>query len=44
MMNYYRKKRDEIEPVGKFLNDQRYVIELKSRASGKNTKIPMTGI
>jgi hypothetical protein len=43
MMNYY-KKRDEIEPVGKFLKNQRYVIELKYRASGKKTKIPMAGV
>jgi hypothetical protein len=43
-MNYYKKKRDEIESVGKFLKDQRYVIELKSRASGKKTKIPMAGV
>jgi ACT domain-containing protein len=42
-MNYY-KKRDEIEPVENFLKDQRYVIELKSRASGKKTKIPIVGV
>ena len=40
----YKNKMDEIERVAKFLKDQRFVIVLKSRASGKSTKIPMTGV
>jgi len=42
--NPYERKTHEIHRVAKFLKDQRFAIELKSRASGKNTKIPMAGV
>lgn len=42
--NSYDTKMDEIARVAKFLKDKRFVIVLRSRASGKSTKIPMKGV
>ncbi len=42
--SFWNRKTDEIARVAKFLKDKRFVIELKSRASGKITNIPMAGV
>ena len=40
----YKEKMEELERVAKFLKGEQFVIILKSRVSGKSTRIPMKGL